>query len=81
MTTTPDDQSPRLLPGDPGWVDDGRLWTAAAVEQLTPAGRAELSRQRHQRTLTLNDLRPDFAEKVQATTRRLAKVYRGKAPD
>ena len=52
MTTTPDDNKPPEPPvGSQGWVDDGRLRTAAELEQLRPEQRAELARQRHQPSL------------------------------
>lgn len=78
MTTTPESRPPRLLPGDPGWVDDGRLWTADEVEELTPAQRAELSKQRHRPITDLSTLDPKFAQRIRETSRRLAEESRGK---
>jgi hypothetical protein len=80
MTTAPDDPATRLLPGDPGWVDDGRLWSAAEVERLTPEQRAELSRQRHQPITDLSTLDPKYVERIRETGRRLVEEWRGKAP-
>lgn len=79
MTTTPDDQPTPLLPGDPGWVDDGQLWTAAELKRLTPAQRAELSRQRHQPITDLSTLDPAYVERIRATGRDLIEQWRGKA--
>lgn len=82
MITTPDDNNPPEPPvGSPDWGDDGRLWTAAELDQLTPDQRAELARQRHQPITDLSTLNPEFVERIRATARRLAEARRGGAPD
>jgi hypothetical protein len=80
MTNTPDDQPPRLLPGDPGWVDDGRLWTADELDQLSPDQLTVLTRQRHQPITDLSTLDPKFVHRIRETGRGLAEEWRGKNP-